>query len=51
MKEESKKDLFFILYILVVLILAVIYFSVPDRAVLIENTVKWWKDILVNFTP
>ena len=32
MKEESKKDLLFILYIAVILLLAVIYFSVPERA-------------------
>ena len=51
MNEESKKDLFFILYILVILILAVIYFSVPERALFIENAVKWWKDLLLNFRP
>ena len=47
MKEESKKDLFFILYLLVIVMLAVIYFSVPERALLIENAVRWWKALLV----
>ncbi len=41
-KEEQGKDIVFILYILTVLILAVIYFSVPERALFLENQMKWW---------
>lgn len=43
MKEE-KKDILLILYILVVLVLAVIYFSVPERKLFIENTIEWWSE-------
>lgn len=41
-KEERRKDIVFILYILTVLILAVIYFSVPERTLFLENQMKWW---------
>ena len=45
MQEERKKDILFILYILIVLILAVAYFSVPERKVFMENTIKWWSEL------
>ena len=40
----SKKDMLFVLYIVTVLVLAVIYFSVPERKEFIEFHVKWWKE-------
>ncbi|GBE06099.1 hypothetical protein BMS3Abin10_01743 [bacterium BMS3Abin10] len=43
-KEERRKDVVFILYILTVLILAVIYFSVPERTLFLENQIKWWRE-------
>ena len=42
MKENAKKDKLFILYILTVLVLAVIYFSVPERKEFLDFQVKWW---------
>lgn len=42
MKENAKKDKLFILYILIVLVLAVIYFSVPERKEFLDFQVKWW---------
>ena len=42
MTDESKKDLFFVLYILSALILAVIYFTMPERKEFIEFQYKWW---------
>ncbi len=29
----------------VVLILTVIYFTVPERALFIDNQLKWWKEM------
>ena len=46
MKEERSKKIFLILYIPTILILAVIYFSMPERKLFIENTVKWWGEWL-----
>jgi hypothetical protein len=44
MKAEGKKDILFVLYILTVLILTVIYFSVPERQEFIDFQVKWWSE-------
>jgi hypothetical protein len=46
MKAEGGKDIYFILYLIIVLILAVIYFTVPERALFIDNQLKWWKEML-----
>ncbi len=45
MKENSKKDVQFILYILTVLILAVIYFTVPERKEFLDFQLKWWGEM------
>lgn len=45
MKEELKKNIVFILYMLIVLAMAVIYFSVPERVVFMENQIKWWSEL------
>jgi hypothetical protein len=46
MKAENKKNILFVLYILTVLVLAVIYFSVPERREFIAFNMKWWKELL-----
>lgn len=46
MEEGRKKDVLFYLYILAVLSLAVIYFTVPERKEFIEFQVNWWKEFL-----
>jgi len=45
MKEEKAKDIFLILYLLIVLVLTVVYFFVPERKIFIENTIKWWSEL------
>lgn len=42
MPGERKKDILFIVFIITVIILAAIYFSVPERALFMENQLKWW---------
>jgi len=44
MKDEKRKNIIFVLFILIVLIMAVIYFSVPERALFLENQITWWKE-------
>ncbi len=44
MKTENKKNILFVLYMLSVLVLAVIYFSVPERREFIEFHIRWWKE-------
>ncbi len=46
MRAEKRKDLFFILYIAVIIIMAVIYFTVPERMSFLENQFKWWGQML-----
>ena len=49
MTEEQKKNFLYIVFIVTVVLLAVIYFSVPERAKLIENQFKWWKEFRETF--
>jgi cell division protein FtsL len=44
MKAEKRENIIFIVFILIVLVMAVVYFSVPERALFLENQVKWWKE-------
>lgn len=42
---ERSKDIVFLLFILTVLILSVVYFSVPERVLFMENEIKWWSEL------
>jgi len=44
MKAENKKRILFVLYMLTVLVLVLIYFSVPERKEFIEFHLRWWKE-------
>lgn len=44
MKTENKKNMLFVLYLLTVLVLALIYFSVPERKEFLEFNLRWWKE-------
>ncbi len=46
MKNDRAKGFVLILYLVVVVIMAGIYFSVPERAVLLSNAIDWWAQIL-----
>jgi len=45
MKENSKKDGLFIIYILTVLVLTIIYFTVPERKEFLDFQLKWWDEM------
>lgn len=45
MTENSKKNILFIVFITAVIILAVIYFSVPERSLFIKNQLQWWGEL------
>ena len=45
MKEDRSKNIIFLLFILTVLILSVLYFSVPERVLFMENQIKWWEEL------
>jgi hypothetical protein len=49
MTEEQKKNYLYILFIVVVIVLALIYFSVPERAKFFENQILWWKEFNETF--
>ncbi len=44
MEENRSKDIIFILFIVTVLILSVLYFSVHERALFMENQIEWWEE-------
>jgi hypothetical protein len=44
MKAEDRENIFFIIFILIVLVMAVIYFMVPERPLFFENQIKWWRE-------
>ena len=41
-KPEVGKTTFFIIYIIAIVIMAVIYFSAPERKSFFEYQKKWW---------
>lgn len=45
MTENAIKERLFILYILTVLVLAVIYFTVPERSEFFDFQIKWWSEM------
>ncbi len=46
MKGKSRiKDILFGLYFLSVILLAIIYFTVPERGLFIENQLQWWNEM------
>lgn len=42
MTRGTGENIFFVLYLIIVLLLTVIYFTVPERASFFENQLKWW---------
>jgi len=44
MKDEHRKNVLFVFYILAVLILAIIYFTVPERKAFFDYQVEWWSE-------
>jgi len=48
MKAESRGNIICILFILIVIAMAFIYFMVPERPVFIENQIKWWQEFWSN---
>ena len=45
MKNNAIKERLFILYILTVLVLAIIYFTVPERKEFLDFQLKWWGEM------
>ena len=46
MKKEKKGNIVFILYLIVILTLAIVYFTVPERAEIIRRSIDWWSQLL-----
>ena len=46
MKEKNNVDIIFAVYILVISALAIVYFTMPERAVLLTNAIDWWSELL-----
>ncbi len=49
MKDENKINIYFITYIVSVMVLAFIYFTVPERKEFVEFQIEWWKEALAVF--
>ena len=41
-KLKDRQDIFYILFILVIVVMAVIYFAMPERGAFIKYQLKWW---------
>jgi hypothetical protein len=42
--EERKKDITFILFLVIVAILASLYFSAPEKSLFFEKQLLWWNE-------
>lgn len=45
MKENSKKERLYMIYLLSVLVLALLYFTVPERKEFFDFQQKWWGEM------
>ena len=50
MKEESRDDILFAAFIIVIVVLALTYFTVPERTDFIDFQKGWWKEFRLLFT-
>ena len=39
---KDRQDIWYILYILIIVVMAVIYFTMPERGAFIDHQFKWW---------
>jgi len=44
MKVDNSEHIISILFILIIFVMAVVYFTVSERALFLENQIKWWKE-------
>ncbi|MBI5742070.1 MAG: hypothetical protein HZA16_15335 [Nitrospirae bacterium] len=44
MNKEDREHIIYISFILVVLVMAVIYFTVPERSLFIYHQIRWWNE-------
>lgn len=45
MKRENRQDIYAVLYIVVLLVMAVIYFAIPARKQFIDYQLVWWGEM------
>jgi len=50
MKAETRDDILFGAFILIIVVLALTYFTVPERTDFIEFQKRWWKEFWLLFT-
>lgn len=43
--EDILKDILFGVFLVTVILLGVIYFMVPERAIFIRNQIAWWSEL------
>lgn len=46
MRAGDKKDIHFIFYMVIIVIMTFVYFMMPERPVFLENQLKWWQDLI-----
>ncbi len=39
---RDRQDIWYVLYILIIVVMAVIYFTMSERGVFIDHQLKWW---------
>jgi len=42
---NNKRDIIFWIYLVIIIVLSIIYFSMPERKEFISNTIEWWKEM------
>ena len=43
--DERKKDVLFVILLLTILVLAGVYFSMPERSEFLQFQFKWWEEM------
>jgi hypothetical protein len=42
--KKNRGDILLLVFIFITLVLAVLYFSVPERILFLENQLNWWNE-------
>ncbi|MEW6599473.1 MAG: hypothetical protein AB1499_00740 [Nitrospirota bacterium] len=47
MNTLNRENIFFAIFVAAVIVLAAIYFSVPERMDFLDFNIRWWKELLL----
>ena len=50
-RREGRRNIYLTIYIIIVVVLAYAYFTVPERTLFFENQLEWWREMWKVIKP